>query len=97
MTGNNDAVGIVTAEKTRSCAAFDLQGHRGARALFPENTLEGFAATLAIGVDSHRARCRALTADGVAVVTHDVVLNPDIRRAARTARGSRPPGRRCGR
>ena len=30
--------------------AFDLQGHRGARGLMPENTLEGFSAALAIGV-----------------------------------------------
>ena len=29
----------------------DLQGHRGARGLFPENTLVGFAGALAIGVD----------------------------------------------
>ena len=30
--------------------AFDLQGHRGARGLAPENTLPGFARALAIGV-----------------------------------------------
>ena len=57
----------------------DLQGHRGARGLFPENTLEGFAATLAIGVDTVELDV-ALTADGVAVVTHDAVLNPDLTR-----------------
>ena len=31
-------------------AAFDLQGHRGARGLAPENTLPAFARALAIGV-----------------------------------------------
>ena len=36
--------------------AFDLQGHRGARGLMPENTLEGFAATLAHRRDDARAR-----------------------------------------
>ena len=30
--------------------AFDLQGHRGARGLAPENTIAGFAKALAIGV-----------------------------------------------
>ena len=30
--------------------AFDLQGHRGARGLAPENTLAGFETALAIGV-----------------------------------------------
>jgi glycerophosphoryl diester phosphodiesterase len=59
--------------------AFELQGHRGARGLFPENTLEGFAATLAIGVDALELDI-ALTADRVAVVTHDSLLNPDIAR-----------------
>ena len=28
----------------------DIQGHRGARALFPENTLEGFLAAAELGV-----------------------------------------------
>jgi glycerophosphoryl diester phosphodiesterase len=59
--------------------AFDLQGHRGARALFPENTIEGFAATLAIGVTTIELDI-AITADGVAVVTHDALLHPDITR-----------------
>ncbi|HEY6555375.1 MAG TPA: hypothetical protein VI669_18600, partial [Vicinamibacteria bacterium] len=30
--------------------AFDLQGHRGARGLAPENTLVGFARALSLGV-----------------------------------------------
>jgi glycerophosphoryl diester phosphodiesterase len=58
---------------------FDLQGHRGARALFPENTIEGFVGTLGIGVDTIELDI-ALTADGVAVVTHDARLNPDLTR-----------------
>lgn len=60
---------------------FDLQGHRGARGLFPENTLEGFRRALAIGVDTFELDV-AVTADGVAVVSHDAVLNPDITRTA---------------
>ncbi len=60
---------------------FELQGHRGARGLFPENTLHGFAATLAFDVDSLELDI-AVTADGVAVVTHDPRLHPDIARDA---------------
>jgi glycerophosphoryl diester phosphodiesterase len=55
----------------------DIQGHRGARALFPENTLEGFLATAALGVTAFELDV-GLTADGVLVVTHDLALNPDI-------------------
>ncbi|MCC6718890.1 MAG: glycerophosphodiester phosphodiesterase [Acetobacteraceae bacterium] len=52
-------------------------GHRGARGLAPENTLQGFARAFALGVDSVELDV-ALTADGVPVVIHDPVLNPDI-------------------
>lgn len=58
---------------------FELQGHRGARGLFPENTLEGFTASLAFGLDSIELDV-AVTADGVAVVVHDPVLNPSLTR-----------------
>jgi glycerophosphoryl diester phosphodiesterase len=59
--------------------SFDLQGHRGARGLFPENTLEGFRAALAVGVDTFELDV-GMTADGVVVVHHDPCLNPDIAR-----------------
>jgi glycerophosphoryl diester phosphodiesterase len=58
---------------------FELAGHRGARGLFPENTLEGFAATLALGVDAIELDV-ALTADGIPVVTHDSRLNAELTR-----------------
>src|SRR5262249_38711158 len=59
--------------------AFDLQGHRGARGLAPENTLEAFNAALAIGVTTLELDL-ALTSDGVLVVLHDIWLNPDTTR-----------------
>jgi glycerophosphoryl diester phosphodiesterase len=61
--------------------SIDLQGHRGARGLFPENTMAGFAGALAIGIDTLELDV-AMTADGVVVVTHDPALNPDITRTA---------------
>lgn len=57
----------------------DLHGHRGARGLFPENTLAGFAGALSIGVDALELDV-GLTADDIVVVTHDPRLNPDITR-----------------
>ena len=58
-----------------------LSGHRGARGLAPENTLEGFALAFALGCDSVELDV-ALTRDGVPVVVHDPVLHPDIVRGA---------------
>ncbi|WP_225784807.1 glycerophosphodiester phosphodiesterase [Xenophilus sp. Marseille-Q4582] len=60
---------------TGSMPAFDLQGHRGARGLAPENTLAAFERALEIGVSTLELDI-ALTADGVPVVTHDPALNP---------------------
>lgn len=60
-----------------AAAAFDLQGHRGARGLMPENTLSGFAKALDIGVSTLETDL-AVTRDGTLVLSHDPVLNPDI-------------------
>jgi glycerophosphoryl diester phosphodiesterase len=61
--------------------SIDVQGHRGARALFPENTLEGFLAAAALGVTAFELDV-GLTADGVVVVSHDPALNPHLTRDA---------------
>ncbi|MEK6592997.1 MAG: glycerophosphodiester phosphodiesterase [Pseudomonadota bacterium] len=59
--------------------SLDLQGHRGARGLLPENTLPAFARALSIGVSTLELDC-AITKDGVVVISHDAALNPDITR-----------------
>src|ERR1700682_4673519 len=62
------------------CATpLDLQGHRGARGLAPENTLPAFARALEVGVATLELDT-GVTRDGVVVVAHDSVLNPDIAR-----------------
>lgn len=61
--------------------AFDLQGHRGARGLAPENTLPAFAAALSLGVSTLELDV-GVSADGVVVIAHDRRLNPDITRDA---------------
>lgn len=55
---------------------FDVQGHRGARGLAPENSLPGFAKALEIGVHTLELDT-VMTADGVVVVLHDPVLDPE--------------------
>lgn len=59
--------------------SFDLQGHRGARGLAPENTLEAFSRALSTGVSTLELDV-AVTKDGVVVVAHDRRLNPSITR-----------------
>ncbi len=71
-------------------AAFDVQGHRGARGLAPENTLAAFRAALDIGVSTLETDL-AVTRDGVLVLTHDPQLNPAL-----DARRRRPLDRRAG-
>ncbi len=58
---------------------FSLQGHRGARALFPENTIGGLQAAIAMGVRTVEIDV-GVTRDGAVVVHHDPALNPDITR-----------------
>ena len=59
--------------------AFQLQGHRGARGLFPENTVEGFRAGIAMGLRAFELDVGVL-GDGTVVVHHDLALNPDLAR-----------------
>ncbi|OYU92774.1 MAG: glycerophosphodiester phosphodiesterase, partial [Burkholderiales bacterium PBB5] len=65
-----------------SAQALDLQGHRGARGLAPENTLAAFATALAVGVTTLELDVH-LSADGVPMVSHDPALSPDLTRDAR--------------
>jgi glycerophosphoryl diester phosphodiesterase len=61
----------------------EIHGHRGARALRPENTLPGLACALAIGVDAIEFDV-TLTADGGLILAHDLVVS------AQTARDTAP-------
>ncbi|MFK4525461.1 glycerophosphoryl diester phosphodiesterase [Bradyrhizobium japonicum] len=61
--------------------AFDLEAHRGVRALLPENTLPAFANALSMGVDTLELDA-GVTADGEVVVSHERGLNPDLARDA---------------
>jgi glycerophosphoryl diester phosphodiesterase len=59
--------------------AFDLQGHRGARGLLPENTLPAFEKALQLGVTTLELDV-GISRDGMVVICHDRALNPDITR-----------------
>ncbi len=54
-----------------------VHGHRGARALRPENTLPAFQYAIAQGVDALEMDM-AVTKDDVIVISHDPILEPPV-------------------
>jgi glycerophosphoryl diester phosphodiesterase len=80
IAGN--AVGAEQANgKDVSISAFDIEAHRGGRALFPENTLVSFANALSMGVSTLELDI-GVTRDGAIVISHERGLNPDLARDA---------------
>ena len=70
--------------------AFDIEAHRGGRALFPENTLQSFANALTMGVNTLELDI-GVTSDQAIVVSHERGLNPDLARGPDGAYVA-PPG-----
>lgn len=68
------ALGAHALERAKK---IEIQGHRGARWVRPENTLPAFKYALDVGVDTLEMDT-LVTKDGHVVVTHDPTLNPDI-------------------
>lgn len=56
---------------------YDLQGHRGARGIMPENTIPAMIKALDLGVTTLELDL-AITKDGVLVVSHEPWMNPVI-------------------
>jgi len=58
-------------------APIQVHGHRGARAMLPENTIPAFEYAIDQGVDAIEMDV-AVTKDDVLVISHDPVLDPEI-------------------
>lgn len=54
---------------------FDIQGHRGARGLYPENTITAFIEAVKLGVNTIELDV-VVSKDGKLVVSHEPWLNP---------------------
>ncbi|NND03374.1 MAG: hypothetical protein HKN91_11360 [Acidimicrobiia bacterium] len=65
-----------TAEQPTPPGPLDVQGHRGARGLQPENTLPAFETALDIGVTTLELDLH-FTADGQVVIWHDPIVPPE--------------------
>lgn len=74
-----------------AAGALDLQGHRGARGLLPENSLAAFERAIELGVTTLELDI-GITRDGVLVVHHDLELNPAYARDASGNWIDKPPG-----
>jgi glycerophosphoryl diester phosphodiesterase len=57
--------------------AIDIQGHRGARGLYPENTIEGFLRAIDMGVTTLEMDV-VVSGDSQLVVSHDPYINPEF-------------------
>ena len=71
----------MTTASSAQTTSFDLQGHRGARGLLPENTLPAFEKAIQLGVSTLELDV-GVSKDGVIVISHDRALNPEITRDA---------------
>jgi glycerophosphoryl diester phosphodiesterase len=67
-------------DTTRTPSGFDLQGHRGARALAPENTIPAFRTALDVGVTTLELDV-VVAGDDTVVVSHEPWMNSTICRA----------------
>src|SRR5215471_2325033 len=70
--------------------SIEVQGHRGARGLRPENTLTSFEAALDAGATSIETDVH-LTRDGVPILAHDPIVSDRLFRVA-PGSTSLPPG-----
>ena len=61
----------------KNMVEFDLQGHRGARGLFPENSIEGFIAAVDLQVNTLEMDV-VITKDMQVVVSHEPWVNSVI-------------------
>lgn len=57
--------------------AFDIEGHRGCRGLYPENTIIGFIEAIKLGVNTLEMDV-LVSKDGQLVVSHDPWMNDEI-------------------
>ncbi|MGD0435297.1 MAG: glycerophosphodiester phosphodiesterase [Bryobacteraceae bacterium] len=61
----------------QSASRILVHGHRGARAIYPENTIPAFSYAIDVGADVLEMDV-AVTKDNVLVISHDPHINPQI-------------------
>lgn len=69
-TGDGRSIDSEQTEQPTFSSDFELQGHRGARGLYPENTIPGFLAALDLQVNTLELDV-VISKDGKVVVSHE--------------------------
>ena len=77
MTKNFLTILIILIYSSSYSQNFDLQGHRGARGLLPENSIPAFIKALDLGVTTIELDL-AITGDGSIIVSHEPWFNSKI-------------------
>lgn len=93
ITAAKNADGAATAASAISGAGkinLQVHGHRGARAILPENTIAGFEYAIGAGVDAIEMDV-VVTRDDVVVVSHDPYLKSGVFIRTLTAAEARLP------
>src|ERR1700704_1817731 len=72
-----DAIGILMAGAIGFAGPIQVHGHRGARAMRPENTIPAFEYAIAAGADVLELDM-AVTKDNVIVISHDPILHAPV-------------------
>ncbi|MEM1094569.1 MAG: glycerophosphodiester phosphodiesterase [Bacteroidota bacterium] len=68
---------MATSDRFAQPDGFDVQGHRGARGLVPENTIVAFIKALELGVTTLEMDA-VITQDGEVLVSHEPWFSPSI-------------------
>ena len=68
---------ILFANAISSQTTFDIEGHRGCRGLYPENTIVAFLEAVKLGVNTLEMDV-VVSKDGKLVVSHDPTINCEI-------------------
>lgn len=78
------SIGVISCKKSKPSEPmalkkykFDLQGHRGARGILPENSLEAFQKAIDLNVNTLELDV-VVSKDSLIVVSHEAYMNPEI-------------------
>ena len=72
-----DKPSLTLGKTTSTSSSFDVQGHRGARGLMPENTIPGFSKALDLDVTTLEMDTQ-ISKDQQVVISHDPFFIPEI-------------------